>query len=73
MTSCIVLSDLAEQNFKNPSDALKKLVLAYRLCIARFAEKFNLEYRIVKFKSQQEEESWVFSMHQNMPMGSTEH
>ena len=40
---------------------MENLALAYRLCIARFIEKSNSAYRIVKFASQQEEKSWFFN------------
>jgi hypothetical protein len=37
---------------------VEKLVSAYRLFIARFVEKFNLQFRIVKKLSQKVKESW---------------
>ena len=57
MTSCIERPDLAEQNFRTRV-TLEKLALACRLFIARFVEKFNLQFRIVKKLNQEDKESW---------------
>lgn len=72
MTSRLEPLDLAEQNFRTRV-TLGKLALAYRLCIARFAEKFNLQFRIVKKVEPRRQRKLATSIRQNMPQGSTEH